>query len=231
MRTPHTEYPTYDSVVEDTNKLNVSAGVAHVCSIHDSDAYRYQTSPSNYTQIERMAYSLIGRNMIEAGNLKEKAEAITNIYHFMKQFKQGLLQPVTTPFVGNLVAVDTANSHSEIGMMSVVRLMEKVGISVKEVIDKTYLFKDDMWFKEKDGEIVTAILYEEYIRNLDKFDPQEPIVVCTFNNFPTRLMFFGRHKDIMNSLVKGTNNIYPQTLANAPQMIQHIIEHVDGSIV
>ena len=219
------EYPEYDTVVEDTNKLTVSAGVSHVCSILTENKF-----PSNYMEIERMGYTLIGYNLSKQENPKEKTEAITALYHYMKDFKEKILTPSSAKHVGNKVAVDTQYPQTSVGQQAIVRMMEKVGIHIKNVTDETNMFEDDLWFKYEDGEDATVMLYEEYIQKWKGIDPQKPLVVTTFNNFPCRLIFYGRNVDISKCLYYNVNNIYPQMLSNAPNVIGMVFQHITGEI-
>lgn len=226
FRKSESEYPEYATIINDTNKLTVSAGVAHVCSILSDKKF-----PANYTELERMGYTLIGYNITQKENYIEKANALTILYNYMKEFKKDILTPNTNNHVGDKVAVDTMSPQVSIGLQSVLRMMERVGIRINNVKDETRVFDDDLWFKYEDGEAATIMFYDDYREKVKEIDPQQPIVVCTLNNFPSRLVFYGRSVDVSDCLFYNVNNIYPQMLANAPNVIDKVIQRIDGEYI
>jgi sulfatase maturation enzyme AslB (radical SAM superfamily) len=222
------DYPEYETILTDTRDLTVSAGVCHVCSIDTGQTNR----PSNYNQIQRLAYTLIGYNLKE--KYKDNLEAVVQdykvLYNYMIDFKKELYS-VKNNTGEYKVVCEVCFPNAQLSYMTLVRLLEKINIKVKDINDSSNELQDDQWIRYTNGEDVTVLTYEKYIANTDQFSSKDVLAVYTYNNFPTRLWFMGRHEHLEGALLDNKEYIYPNVMQNAPNMISKIPKFLSGDVI
>lgn len=200
--------------------VKVSAGVCHVCSYLTAKGI-----PKNYLDLERMAYTTMGINLLKkhGENALQAAEAIKDLYRAQIQFKRDALSEVGEDRPN--VATDLVYAHDGgMSKMAILRLLENVGIAVKSVNGQHV--NDDMWFSHTDGEDVTCYDIDYFMGNY--VDPDSVVAVYTLNNFPAQIWTMGRAKDVKSAINSTNKRVYPKEMAALPclsKKISHFIRY------
>jgi len=231
---PEDTYPDHDQVIKSVGKLTVAAGTNHVCSKFQQIGIQI---PSNWGGVGRLAYTLIAHNFIEMAKEKNVSlqvlmNSYKDIYDYMIKFKYTITKKINKKTDSSKrVVVDVVYPHMpSIEKMTVVRLLEKIDIKTKTVIDNTGILLDNQWFSFEDGEDVTGYLLYDFLQNRKEIDDNDLIFLCNEYNFP-RVFLAGRKKDVEELLLfqNSTVETYPKNYANVKEAIFSVKSSIDGS--
>ncbi len=201
------DYATYKKSL---SRVSISAGVCHACSF-----LLDKGMPSNYRDLERLAYTSIGLNMKHkfGDKLPEALVHIKNLYKELIEFKR--LMDAQESQEGQKIIVDmTYPSLQPYTKQGIIRMMHLLGIKVSSVSDAIGV-QDDIWFRDEGGEAVTimSIADLEDAEITSKISPYTPVAMHTNGNFPAMVWMFGRFEDILDILDgKDTEDVMPTAL-------------------
>ena len=228
FRESRDNYPPHKHIIDASNELIISAGVAHVCSLISEEHLL------NYKEIERLAYTMIGINLLSKNKpIKEMVENIKNIYRYMLEFKNTILATPLMPHVGEKIVVELVYPQSEATKQMIVRLGERIGLKINNIYSNYDfdILKDDQWTFYKDGKDMEFIFYEDYLIKTFENEDDKLYCVVTYNNFPCRMVIIGQNKDIQNMIFNNENNIYPKEYGNAVNALPLITHHIVGELI